>query len=358
MNQVEHNLHGVAKAAENGRFDAAIHLLEYRLRDDETIVSAALVGRLAPAALQGKNRTQIVTALHETTEARGLVALVNRPSDLLQCDTSFIMDEEGMTLLVHVPVTPRESLLEVYRFIPLPVPVHQEYHSQITLSTDILAINPENSLFRTLTYEELTRCHKVGFFFVCDKANVVRRNNDNLPAGENEEVCLLALFQQRYDLAGASCPKSLVAAPATVIQVSETRFMTYSPTEHQGTIRCPLNVTHVPLGRQTFSANSISPIDLEPGCTAYTNTHVFSAPTFDKVQEWAVEYDLEASQVRALNLTGGFDMDEFHAWVEQAAPHLRRHGSFKLNEALAEWQGQKQKRSAGLAVGAVAAVNE
>jgi hypothetical protein len=321
-------------ATASTREDTTILMAESMVRDIESIITAALDKRLHPAAIEERNTNEIVKALHAESEKKGFTPMVTRTADLLQCRTSFLMDAEGITLLVHVPTAPKNAFLELYRFIPLPIPVHEKYHALVNTAETIIAISDDDSVFRTFTPQELTECDKVGFFFACDKANVVRKRPTEVSELKDDGMCLFSLFLQKYDDATRACNFNLKEAPPTVEQVSQTHFVTFNGNQHQGRIRCPKS-SRPSKHRSTFSANFISEIDLNPGCIAETNTHIFAAPDNGKIRDWTVKYDIPPM---TLNIGSGLDLDELHQQRQTGISKLANMSTFTVDEATRAWR--------------------
>ena len=318
------------------REDAAINLAQSHIADMENIVTAALNQKLHPAAIEGANTNTVVQELKKASEAKGYSPLITRVTNLLQCRMSFIMDPKGMSRLVHVPTAPRRAFLEIYRFVPLPIPVHQKYHSLVDVKETLIAISSDDSVFRTFSPQELAECNKIGLFFACDKANVVRRKPEVIPSVKDDGMCMFALFLQKYEAATRVCNFKLQEAPPTVRQVSQTHFVSYNGAQHQGRITCSEKSVKP---RSTFSANFITEVDLEPGCTATTDTHIFTAPNNGKVRDWTVKYTIPPLSI---NLGTDIDFDKFHQMRQQADHKLAKVSSFSVDEAARAWMEHKQ----------------
>lgn len=325
----------------NDRIEATLDVAERQIRDIEAIITSALSQKLSPVAIETTDPKKVLLILAEKSLATGFKPLIRRPSDLLQCKTSFLMDERGFDLLVHVPTVPTESILELYRFIALPIPTHDKYHSVINVDDTILAINHDNSLYRTFSALELEQCRQIGYFYTCDRSNVVRiapqSLADPMPQIVNTGACLFALFTQRFHDAAVVCDVIIQEAPDTVIQVSESKFLSYNKIAHQGLISCSVSESPV---RETFPANNINELSLRPGCTATTATHIFSHPASGKIRDWTLTYDIPAT----LNWTAEINFDEFHKLRLQGELALTNASSFSAGEAVLAWRdNQRQK---------------
>jgi hypothetical protein len=312
----------------------AVDSARQQVLDHESIVTAAMNQQIHPSTFAGEDINDFVNILQEEASARHLTALVIRPSDIMQAPTSFIMTPTGMDLFIHVPAAPGGSFLSIYRFRPLPIPIHDKFHALIDLETPILAVSEDNELFRTLTPADLAACRQVGDFFKCDRLNVMRRApNRAASPGRDDALCLFSLFLQKFDDAAKVCHISLARAPDTVQQMDEATFMAYSPDSHVGYIRChehPLrDKTKETPNTFKIDADSYTTVKLEPGCVASSDSHQFARPDDDRVREWTVAYPVPLD----FDLMPHLNLDRLHEITTQAEHWLANRTKFSLTEA-------------------------
>jgi hypothetical protein len=91
-----------------------------------------------------------------------------------------------------------------------------------------------------------------------------------------------------------------------------------------------------------FSANRITEIDLQPGCVATTDTHIFAAPANDREREWDMSYTIPAGR---LDFTANIDLDRFHEMRMAGESELANIPSFTIDEASKAWLAAQDKAS-------------
>ena len=68
-----------------------------------------------------------------------------------------------------------------------------------------------------------------------------------------------------------------------VVQISNSMFSTYNKEEHQGKMTCGASGSYE---RHPFSANQVSTLEIDPGCMATTDTHMFASPLNGRTEDW------------------------------------------------------------------------
>jgi hypothetical protein len=93
---------------------------------------------------------------------RNMVSCVNYTSDLFQVEVSHLYDPKTLqfTLIVHIPLVSNANLLELYKFLPLPI--HLNISANVSITPDVglnnlLAIGHSKS-FQTIFSTDLHSC--------------------------------------------------------------------------------------------------------------------------------------------------------------------------------------------------------
>ena len=312
-----------------------VSALERKMSSIREIVTAAMYQRLAPAAMQQQQYKLFLQALQHESFNRGFQLLVSRTADLLQCATSFVMTSDGIDIITHVPSSPVEAILDMYRFIPLPIPVHDEYHALFDISDTVLAIAPSGVIFRTLSAFDLSQCSKLGEYFTCHDGNVMRKA---LPAmqdvTQDNGVCMYALFSQNFDIIDKACKVFILPAHTTVQQLSPHTFATYAEKDFLGTVQCTGSAA-ANISAIHYKAKQIRPISLAPGCVADSERHVFSAGDRARTRTWSVNITIPMA---TMQLTRELNFTSFHLFRKHADFAFRNQSRFELPAALAHWK--------------------
>ncbi len=251
----------------------------------EAIIEAALDHRLSPKALMGRDMSDVKLMVSEAAIERNLEIPINSLADFLQCKTSFISSQQGLDLIVHVPAAPRDSLMEVYRYVPLPIPLKGGAKATPRLTKDILAIAHDNAFFATLSSTDLLQCKQQGHLFHCPNLNIVRKPDEQEQSSYmiDEGLCLYHLFSHDLEAALKVCPLTLADQPSEIRRVAKGNFMAFVDEDEVGIILCGSSET-----RQEFILRADSPtnITLGPGCKAVTDKHMFANPSDGRAAEW------------------------------------------------------------------------
>lgn len=250
----------------------------------ETMVEAALDGRISPKALEGRDVSHLKKMIETIAYKRDLQLPINSLAQFLQCPTSFIATKTSLDLLVHVPAAPADSLLEIFRYVPLPIPMENNITATPRPRNLILAIAHDNSVFADMNEADLLECNHLGHFFYCPSLNVVRKPKEvgNEWEQVDDGLCLYSLFTHNMRAALRTCPLTLTQEPDTVRQISKGTFIVVTNDDEYGTINC------VDEERQEFQLFKGVPknVTLGPGCEAITQSHRFAHPENGRSDSW------------------------------------------------------------------------
>jgi hypothetical protein len=310
----------------------AIYVAEKRVALYEDIMTAALNKQVSPAIFNDIDIEATTNMVIEYAAKNHLVPIASFYSDILQMETSFIASPEGYTLYIHVPLMGPASGMFIYQHAKLPMPLGDGFHALIESRQEYLAINSLGSYFKAMTAADIANCRRMGDYYVCDRGNVVRQapSSQSTTSVKDPEVCLWALFKEKYDIAASTCDISVNVAPNIVIQLTANKFAMYTAKPHQGTINCRNDSQSIP---RTFQLDKLSTIELPAGCTAVTDTHVFAAAdsAFTRpATEWAVGYKWA---LHAKSLTKGLDTNKLRE-ISKKLGHFANATSIPLEHAL------------------------
>ena len=332
----------VRNLAYSTQTEHTVSALERKMATVREIITAAMYQRLAPAAMQQRQFKFFLQTLQMESRKRGFQLLVSRTADLLQCSTSFIMTDVGINIITHVPSSPLEAVLDMYKFIPLPIPVHDQYHAILGITDTVLAIAPSQVIFRSLTAFDLSQCNKLGEYFICHDGNVMRKA---LPAMKtlttDSGVCMYSLFTQNFEVAATACDVYIAPAQSTVQQISTNSFVTFSDRSFTGSLQClngDTNVTSI-----KFYANRMQPVTLPPGCILDSEQHVFSSGDRARTRSWSVNISIPQQQFQ---LTGDLNFSSFHEFRLHSDFTLKNSSTYHLPIALQHWRQWLSKQQA------------
>ncbi len=102
--------------------------------------------------------------------------LIKYHLDLFQVVTSLFFDGKDGHVLIHVPMTPRNSLLCLFRLHPFPLPLFESHHHVPDVNTDVLAISSTDTRYNIqLSSTDLLSCHRVNQIFMCDSFGIMSK---------------------------------------------------------------------------------------------------------------------------------------------------------------------------------------
>lgn len=311
----------------------AISMARRRIEKDEATITALMTHRIAAATIRDVNLTDLGQQILKYTSKRNLVPIAKFFSDWLQVDASFLATPHGFDIYLHLPLMGKGSEMDIYRHINLPIPLSGEHHLAVDTSMEYFAVTGNARLFRGMSTAELLQCNRVGDFYTCPRGNVVSRppKGDAIITEKDPQVCLWALFKQKYLLAKTVCDLSITTRRPQVIQLSASKFAVYSNLNHQGKIMCR-NDTRA--RTTTFSAHHITMVHLDPGCLAYTDTHVFSSSdvAFSRPEDaWEIHFHWPYT---GKALSNGLNMDKFQELANKADGIMKNYSRIPLQEAL------------------------
>ena len=324
----------IESIAYHHQVEHTIRALEKKMSTIRELLAAAMQRRLSPAAMLHLQYKRFLAALQKETFHRGFQLLISRVADLLQCETSFIFTPSGFNIITHIPSSPIEAILDMYKFIPLPIPVHSQYHALLDISDTVLAIAPSQAIFRTISAFELSQCHRLGEYYTCQNGNVMRKALPALNVREVDQgVCMYAIFTQNFKIVSDVCNIFLSPAKSTVLQLAPRSFAAYSDRAYDGTLQC----TSASLNLSTvhFARHELRQFSLAPGCVLDSENHVFSAGEQARTRAWSVNITFPLSE---FPLTADLNFSSFHEFRHSADFSLHNSSSFHLPTALAQWR--------------------
>jgi hypothetical protein len=125
----------------------------------KNVVKSAQHNRLAPGALPHDVLDGIINHIVQVAKKKNLVPFVRFASDLFQIEVSHLYTPAAneFTLILHIPMVANSNLLNLFKFLPLPIHfnLHQisRSHLMSTLQTySQLAIHNLFKQFPALTY--------------------------------------------------------------------------------------------------------------------------------------------------------------------------------------------------------------
>lgn len=255
--------------------------------------------RLSSHLFTGAQLQDLFHRIRTRTVELGAELLIDQPSDLFQIEVSYVFDGTDVTLIVHVPIATKSSILRLLKFHPFPLSFSDTHfllprndHALFAISSD------EPRLGLDLTETDLQGCYHMNGLYLCERLGVL--------SSQLNTHCLGALYTQRFQDAMSLCEMELVPISERVLQLRDHWFLVYTPTSFTSYVTCrnhTSNEHHLKVG--------VNKIPLSPSCSMKLQQHVLFADTALRTPSVMREFQWNLDDVK-------FSQDE----VEEAAEVL------------------------------------
>ena len=236
----------------------------------------------------------------ELAKEQGLNPLTTKLSDYFQIDASYFRNGKDVVMILHVPCTDPNNLLDLYRFISFPIPspsptlisdrtlresllppfrnnpdgsIHSATLPKGTFLPNALYIQPESDMiaisqrqhYRIISPSDLLHCDKNSDLYLCDEMNALRLDLN--------QTCLGALFFRSSSGMAEHCSFTHRPAKEEVVQLANNQFLVYSPTLRKAQVTCANKTSfHAHLGE-------VTKLKIPMGCQVKLENHIITPPT-------------------------------------------------------------------------------
>ena len=239
--------------------------IEGELAKITSAVQAAQLRRLSISLLSGEKLNQALSLAKSRAAAQRLELLVEHPSDLFQIEASYFFDGSEISLLLHVPMAAKNSVLRLLRFLPFPLSFTNQHFLLPNPKKKLYAISSnEPRVSVELDEADLEGCYRVNSIHLCEKLGVLHRRT--------ERLCLGALYSQNFERAMQLCDVDVVPPSERVLQMSHNRYLVYSTKSKTATVMCRNHSSseyHLKVG--------VNQLHVSPSCYVELQDHVIFA---------------------------------------------------------------------------------
>jgi hypothetical protein len=272
--------------------DARLSRIENQLRDRLRRVTHAIQSavhqRFAVDYLNPAEMAELFRKLEERAAEAGCELLIQYHSDLFQIETSLLYDGQDAHLLLHVPMTPKNSLLQLFRLYPFPLPMFETHHLLPDVKDNMLAISSTDTRFNVqLSSTDLMSCHRVNQIFMCDSFGVMSKRFNN--------TCLGALYMQQFEAAQTLYPFKVVPVEERVYQLRKGHFITYLPEYTTVNVKCrdgKASEMHLKKGTQQ--------LQIPPGCQGVFPNHLVTSDWSVRLNDSILHYEWDWDPINFL----------------------------------------------------------
>jgi hypothetical protein len=221
--------------------------------------------RLSHTLLDNSVLEKLHKVIVENATAKGYEALIKRPSDLFQVETSYmVMQNYKLVLVVHVPMVKIGHLLSLYQHIPIPLSQTFVTNSSIMPvvgDNDIIAVGVIDGKkhYKTLGQSDLLKCFKLGDTNICDGRAILQNNFG--------ESCISSLWTQNLTGVLSHCDFEVTDKREEVYALSHDEFIVSSEAALYTMVKCKDYTRSIHVG-------PVSKVKVEHGCTVPLQNHV------------------------------------------------------------------------------------
>ena len=118
-----------------------------------------LKNKVSPRLVPLRTVENSLEKLQSTIEKRGYSMAIDSPSDIYQCESSFVGFENGrLVILIHIPIYKTQTLMKLFQYKPTPISATNNTEEQIIITPEkpVLGINADFTLFATYTQKTST----------------------------------------------------------------------------------------------------------------------------------------------------------------------------------------------------------
>jgi len=289
--ELQDEVHGILlKQLLDAAFDTGV--LVARLRVQHSMFSnrisryfsamqAAQFRRLAVDYLDEATVKRIFQQARQRARSANCVLLIRQPSDLFQIETSYAFTGRKISLIIHIPISPPESSLRLYRLHPFPLPYDNNTFLIPRVNEDVLAISNTNHRYTMqLSSIDMLGCTTIGRTHFCERNGLLTKYP--------EDTCLGALYHQKYEEARELCSFHLEPAREYVRQLRDNWFLIYSESPQTLPLVCA-NKSYT----EIHIRGGASKFHLSAGCTADLPRHRLISDISILLPQDYVQFDME-----------------------------------------------------------------
>ena len=233
-------------------------------------VHAAQRGFLDLDSVDTTGLQEALTELAKETFHKGFELISSRVSDLQNMDTSYVINDESINLIIHVPVSRPDSAMDLYRFIPSPIITDIKKDPKVYMEVEPeqhwLAISRDRATYLALSNTEMESCSRQDSQRFCPHMARFKTGARN---------CLYSLYNNKMSDISNTCQATFTTSAFRTERLDISTWLVSMSTPDELIIQCP-NQRPV---RTTIEGNNL--IFLDPGCSANTASLSIIRPKFE-----------------------------------------------------------------------------
>ena len=251
---------------------SSVSIISGRIRDVANSLSSARAGKLALEHIDATALHQHLQELQGKAAKTGHQLTATDIMDLTACTTSYLMTEDTVYNIIHIPIYLPSNSLTLFRHVKTPIQIKNNLPNQplvylmITPPLPYLAINKERTLYIEIDTPDLALCtHKEGTFF-CPHLSYLKNNAPS---------CIYSLFLQSHPKVSQNCRGTYTTRHYAITRVSIDTWLHSTTTPEVVHIEC----AHRNRSEKELQGSHL--IRLDKGCTASSASMTITRPSFE-----------------------------------------------------------------------------
>ena len=246
---------------EMGRLNAALdQFLE--------IIQAATSHRFHHTVLTKEGATIALNEIKNLARSRGLVPVINNPQQFSQLETSYMLTDNGINLVIHLPLASDETTFSIYKYNSLPIMIGTKVFARIQPRNEILAVGQEESnghpRYLEISSYDLDLCLTLGDVYICKNQQIFNR--------PSQSTCLYSLFIGSHETARDECELELEHKRYDqVVSIGSDEFLYYAATPSSFEFECQNR--SIIRGHQL---TAVTKIKIPPFCKVKTKSFILN----------------------------------------------------------------------------------
>ena len=236
-------------------------------------VQKAKGGRLALESIDATGLTEHLETLKIKTNSAGYKLTASQISDLDRVQTSYLVTEDSLHLILHIPIYIPKSELTLHRYIPTPILMDYNLNTtpvvylSVSPKQTYIGIDSSRTTFVELSTDELSLClHYRSKEFFCPHLSRLK---------EDAPSCIYSLFTNDKSRIPRLCKAQYTTSAFQLQRLSMSTWMITSTRQEKVFITCP---TLTPI-EQVLQGTYL--LTLSKGCTATSPTFLIERPAFE-----------------------------------------------------------------------------
>ena len=206
-NEVRKTTRGCQRAYRSGT-----HYLN-RITDS---IQQVMQNELPPAIMVPEELIKLMKEIRSMEKTSGVKALIKSEAELLRVPFSWILTEDHLKIVLHVPTVQDEKRMvrDLY-FVQSAVLQNGTRLVHFTAPDPFIAVSTDQDLHTVHSAAELKQCHQRDRMYYCSTGGVLSKSAD---------TCTAALFFQETSMAAARCDMELVTATRKVVRTGVNSY--------------------------------------------------------------------------------------------------------------------------------------